>query len=219
MAGPSAPPSLFAGLREDELYKIRFNIEAEVNRLVKENPGLGLLPVESGSLEMDELKGYLGHINDQIGNKQQWQWFDIGLEGTYNFIAYVMEKMGVPMKHYFDKLKTRIVDYRQLIMKDPAAREMVEKVIPMMTSSENKGVGTVVLVMLGQVLIGCIAAFVNSYNSKTAMFSNTGAAVASDQLDNYMFGKGSLFDVVMGVGKSIFTEKPPARPEGVKVDV
>jgi hypothetical protein len=214
------PRSKYDNMTEEEQFKMRFNMEAEINRIVAKNPELGLLPVATGDLPMPELDGYLAHVNDQVGHSEQYMWFDIALEGGYSLVAYAMERMGVPMKAYFDKLKSRIVDYRELLMKDPSARDAIEKIMPMMTSSAGKSKWVIIGVMVGQVAIGCLAALVNSWGGKgMEMAGNGGAHFVSNQLDSYMFKDQSIWGVLKNVGQFAFSKDPPARPVGVKADV
>lgn len=215
------PRSIFDDMTQEQLFKVQFDMEAEVNRLVAANPKLDLGMVEPGSLPHAELKGYLDHVKGQISLGERWKWLDMGMESVYSIISYAMEKCNVPMKEYFDRLKSKVVDYRQLLVADPEVASIVDRVLPVIGTSETKSPWMIVGVLILQIVVGCVAATIASMGSKgVAAGSNFGAMAAAEHLDGYIFGNKSLLDAVTQVGKSIFTKEPLVRPAaGTQVDV
>ena len=215
------PRSNYAHLTEDQKYKLRFDFEAAINRLVDQNPQLDLAGVdENSNMSLDELKGYLDHIREQVGKEEQWKWLDMGINGLYNIIALIMEKyLNIPMGDYFEKLRNRIVDYRQLLMQDETVSELVEAAMPMTSAtSGRRSTWIIITVMVAQVVIGCVAAAIAKWGSGAlSAGSGIGAAMASSQLDSYIFEGKSLLSSVVQIFKSVTSTEPPARPAGVRV--
>jgi hypothetical protein len=158
-----------------------------------------------------------------IGKDEQWKWLDMLIAGIYNVISLVMEKVfNVPMKEYFASLQNKIVDYRQLLMKDETVSETVHTLMPMTTNSGKKGMWTIIAVMVGQVLVGCILAVIHKFSSKRViMGSEIGVGILSESVDSYMFGNKSLYESIMSIvtGLGGLGKGQPSRPQGVRVDV
>lgn len=217
------PPGKFDHLSHGERMMTLLVKCREIRTLAEKYSHLGLEAYpDDGSVPLEEVDVYLEYAQNTIAKEQRFSILELGLEAVYNVVAYVMEKMlNIPMKPYFDNLKGKIRDYRNLLADNTDVTHFVNTVMPSIAAPKTS-LMTIAGVFFGQIAIGCIGAGVAAWWGAGPLASGPVmgfASVASNQLDGFMFrGKGA-WDMISEVIKKIPVRGAQTNMQGGPVDV
>lgn len=220
---PDLAPSIFSRMTREERMLNLLNMCREITEITKKHPQLELdrMP-DDGSVPIEEVHTYLLHARDVVSKKEKMSLLDMGIEGVYSLVAWLMERVfHVPMKAYFDNLKGKIQDYRVLIMDHTDVSTFVNSVLPSV-SAPKTSLFTIGSIFFGQIIVGCIAAFIANWNgggTGSRMAATMGATAVSDQLHNYMFTNQGIWSTILQIGKNILSKPGDAQMTGPPVDV
>lgn len=208
--------SRFSNLNSNEKMRKLLETCREIRELATLRPDLHLdIVPDDGSVPLDEAYTYLEYARDTAGREDKMNLLELGIEAIYNLAAYVIERMfHIPMKDYFDGLKGRIRDYRNLLVQNVTINQAVNA-LPSVVAP-NTSIVTILSIFVGQLIIGCVAAGAASYLGGGAITSGAAkgtAVMASNQLNGFLFGDITLLNAITRIGGNIF-KKNDVKPTG-----
>ena len=197
----------FSHLNSNEKMKKLLETCREIRELATRHPNLQLdIIPDDGSVPLNEAYTYLEYARDTVGREDKMSLLELGIEAIYNFAAYAIERMfHIPMKDYFDGLKGRIRDYRNLLVQNVTISQAVDS-LPSVVAP-NTSVVTIISIFAGQLILGCVAAGAATYLGGSAIAAGAAkgtAAMASNQLNGFLFGDISLMSALTRIGGNIF---------------
>ena len=184
---------------EEELTdeEIMLPMHANILMAFKNHPDLvkiGILNLEHYKKAKEggpnRLERYMKYVNERVADKEKAVIISWVIELFYTGSCFVIEHLAeTPMKDYYDKLKSKSMDYAMSIMRIPTVKRMGRKLIPTTSGSVDAApsiTGIIVVVSI-QTIFGIVIALAAKWGMVAGKMTQAGAAVVNNGADNYVF--------------------------------